>query len=143
MVADASIMMVAEGLVAGAPPAVRLLAGRRRSDGKLLFPLPQGPEGEACEPVELPTEGRLWSWTVQRFRPKTPYQDFGAEPFQPYAVGYVDLGPIIIEARLVDADPAALVIGQPMELTLTPVYPDANGRPLHAHAFRPVQENRA
>jgi len=38
--------------------------------------------------VELPPSGTLWSYTVQRFRPKSPpYR--GPEPFEPYALGYI------------------------------------------------------
>ena len=39
----------------------------------------------------FPAKARLWSWTVQRFRPKSPPYA-GPVAFEPYAVGYVDLG---------------------------------------------------
>ncbi len=35
---------------------------------------------------------------MQRIRPKPPYN--GPEPFQPFTVAYVDLGPVIVESPL-------------------------------------------
>ncbi|MDP9464054.1 MAG: OB-fold domain-containing protein [Actinomycetota bacterium] len=48
--------------------------------------------------VALPREGSVWTWTVQRFAPKAPYQS--PSPYQPYALAYVDLGPVKVESRL-------------------------------------------
>jgi uncharacterized OB-fold protein len=75
--------------------------------------------GSVTESVPLPSAGRVWSWTVQRVAPKPPYR--GPDPFEPFAVGYVDLGPVRVESRLdgkpVDAwrigEPVRLVIGEP------------------------------
>ena len=76
--------MVAHGLVAGG----RLLGGRSRSDGSYVFPMPAGPEGERFEQVELAAEGTLWSYTVQRFAPKRPYDGPSDDAsFQPFGVG--------------------------------------------------------
>jgi uncharacterized protein len=68
--------------------------------------------------VTLPTEGTLWSWTVQRIRPKPPYD--GPEEFEPYAVGYVDFGPLKVEGRLEGRAPDAWTIGTPMRLAVGP-----------------------
>ena len=48
--------------------------------------------------VALPATGSVWSCTVQRIRPKPPYE--GPDDFEPFAVGYVDLGPVRVESRL-------------------------------------------
>ncbi len=48
--------------------------------------------------TDLPARGTVWSWTVQRIAPKPPYR--GTEPYQPFVVGYVDLGPLRVESRL-------------------------------------------
>jgi uncharacterized OB-fold protein len=79
---------------------------------------------------QLARRGTLWSWTVQRFRPKSPPYT-GPEAFEPYGVGYVELpGEVRVEARLTESDPDKLEIGMEMELTLIP----------EAHfAFRPVR----
>ena len=65
----------------------------------------------------LPTTGTLWSFTTQTFAPKAPYV-VPSEGFAPFGVGYVDLGEVLVEARL-DADPGALRIGIPMRLVAT------------------------
>ena len=48
-----------------------LLGGRRKSDRKIVFPLPGGAERDFYDPVRLARDGVLWSFTVQRFRPKS------------------------------------------------------------------------
>jgi uncharacterized protein len=115
-------------------PELRLLAGRERRSGRLVFPAP--PDEEAFETVELPARGTLWSYTVQRFAPKSPpYR--GAEPFAAFAVGYVELpGALIVESPLVDVPYERLRVGLPMELTTFPLRSDAQGRVL-MFAFRP------
>lgn len=95
-----------------------LLAGRDRSDGRLVFPLPS--DVDRFDRIELPDRGSLWSFTIQRFRPKSPPYA-GPEAFQPYAVGYVALGDaIIVESRLVGAAFEDLRIGMALRLTLEP-----------------------
>jgi uncharacterized protein len=53
---------------------------------------------DAVTEVQLPNEGTVWTWTVQRFAPKPPYQS--ATPYEPFAVAYIDLGPVKVETRL-------------------------------------------
>jgi uncharacterized OB-fold protein len=131
---------LAEGLYRERDGVAHLLGGRRRSDGNIAFPLPQGAQGELYEPVELPSEGRLWSFTVQRFRPKTPYAGPGDEKdFQPYAVGYVELpGQIIVESHIKTDDFAALQIGMPMRFTLIPFRDDPDGTRVMIYGFEPA-----
>ena len=72
------------------------------------------------EPCDLGDRGLLWSWTIQAFLPKAPY-DGGETPetFQPYGVGYVEMpSGIKVEARLTVADATQLHIGMPMVLTV-------------------------
>jgi uncharacterized protein len=90
-----------------------LRAGRDRLTGRIVFPWADGRSDH--EEIALPRRGTLWSWTVQRFPPKSPPYA-GAGPFQPYAVGYVDLGVVIVEARLTGAPLDAYRIGLPMVL---------------------------
>jgi uncharacterized OB-fold protein len=117
---------------------LRLIGGRHRASGRLVFPLP--PDPGSYDPVDLPTCGTLWSYTVQRFPPKSPpYR--GPDPFAPYAVGYVELpGALIVESLLTQVDPDALRIGQPMELTTLLVRTDAGGTEVQSYAFRPLRE---
>ncbi len=132
-------VQVADNLFTGEGETTRLLAGRRRSDGKLLFPYPSGPEAENYELVELASEGTLWSWTVQRFRPKSPYDGRGGEhDFLPYAVGYIELpGELIVESRIVVDRFESLKIGLPMRITTEAYTENAAGEPVLTYAFTP------
>lgn len=130
---------VSEGLFTdGEPP--RLIGGRRRNDGKIVFPAPSGPEAQQYERIELSSQGTLWSFTVQRFRPKSPpYTGDDESSFKPFAIGYVELpGQVIVESRLVIDDFASLKIGQPMSMTLTPFARDPDGTDVLAYAFKPA-----
>ena len=92
--------------------------------------------GEQVTPVPLPRSGRLWTFTVQGFEPKPPFRG----RFEPYGVGYVDLGPVIVEARLTENDPAALTIGAVMELTAVPAFQDDDDTAVLTFAFAPAGE---
>ena len=108
---------IAEGLWSNEPEP-RLIAGRRRSDGVLVFPCPTGAAAEDYEPVALPRRGTLWSWTIQSFPPKSPPYA-GPADFAPFAVGYVQLGDaLIVQGRLTGLE--GLEIGMEMQLELIP-----------------------
>jgi uncharacterized protein len=136
------IAPIAPGLIAGSAAAPVLIGSECRRCGTVTFPR-QGacPRCTSTDVGErrLARHGTLWTWTVQRFRPKSPpYAGDEAEEFVPYAVGYVELpGEVRVEARLMESDPARLQIGMEMELTLIP----APGRQdAVTFAFRPVGE---
>lgn len=113
---------------------LRLMGGRERDSGRIVFPAPAAP---AFEPIALSPRGTLWSYTIQRFRPKSPPYA-GPEDFTPWALGYVELpGEVIVQARLVDVAFDAIRIG--MDLVLTRVALDAQAAtPLWLPAFRPA-----
>ena len=115
-----------------APP--RLVGGRDRATGRIVFPCPDDPRFEA---YPLKREGTLWSYTVQRFRPKSPpYEGPGA--FKPWALGYVELADeVIVEARLDGVAFDHIEIGMPLALAWVPLDPDA-AEPVLIPAFRPV-----
>ncbi|MCZ4589269.1 OB-fold domain-containing protein [Rhodococcus opacus] len=85
--------------------------------------------------VELPSAGTLWSYTVQSFRPKRPF--LGPDDFVPFGVGYIDLGPVIVEGRLTVNDPDQLEIGDSMTLTTMVNHRDADGSEVLTYAFGP------
>ncbi len=60
--------------------------------------------GEAATPVELSAVGQLWTWTVQRFAPKSPPYVPPADGFRPFALGYVELPEGVRIAAIVDTD---------------------------------------
>ena len=119
----------------------RLRGGRCTACGAVAFPLPSSCARCTSTDVEedlLPRRGTLWSWTVQRFPPKEPY--LLTDTFQPYGVGYVDLGDVVVESRLTTADPELLWIGEPMELQVVPFAPGGDGEQLVTFAFAPAAE---
>lgn len=128
--------LIAEGLLDTAQPP-HLVGGRRLSDGQVVFPLPR--DSREFEPCVLSREGTLWSYTVQRFCPKSPFLGAADEShFQPYAVGYIELPEVIVEARIDTDDFSTLSIGQAMRLVIVPFATDAAGAPLATYAFQPI-----
>jgi uncharacterized protein len=69
--------------------------------------------------IALPDRGTIWTWTVQRFVPKAPYQ-VPPGGFVHFAVGYVDLGEVLVESLIV-GDVDGLEIGQPVHLVRQPI----------------------
>jgi uncharacterized OB-fold protein len=95
-------------------------------------------EANDYDRVALEPVGRLWSWTIQRFRPKSPPY-VGPETFEPFAVGYVELpGQLIVEARLVNVAFEELRIGSQFRTMLTPFAEDADGTAIITYAFEPL-----
>lgn len=119
----------------------RLIGSRCGSCGILSFPRQAScPRccAAGCEPIPLGTRGTLWTWTTQEFAPKSPPYRGGVagEPFQPYAIGYVELpGEVIVESRLEARSFGALAIGMPMKLVFRPAFRDANGDEVIGYAF--------
>lgn len=128
---------VAPNLFVGCNGSTRLLVARSRMNGSYRFPRPAGAEAALYDTVELGPEGRLWSFTVQRFRPKPPFNGRGTErDFKPFAVGYVEFpDALIIEGRIVGDDFATLKIGQRMLLTTEAYRDDEAGEPVLTYAF--------
>jgi uncharacterized OB-fold protein len=86
----------------------------------------------------LPVSGRVWSWTLQAFPPKPPYRP-PSGGHRPYHVGYVDLGEVLVEARL--AVPRAEIrIGLPVRLTTVSAYQDEDGTEVVTFAFGPDRD---
>lgn len=115
------------------PP--RLLGSRCEECATVVFPTAQSCprcSKAAMAPHALADRGTVWSWTVQGFCPKPPYVP-AAGDFVPFAVGYVDLGEVIVEGHLLVA-PGQLEIGMPVRLVLEPV-PVADGGEAATYAF--------
>ncbi|MDT0572003.1 OB-fold domain-containing protein [Streptomyces sp. DSM 3412] len=123
----------------GDPP--RLVGARCSGCATVVFPrqdsCPRCSDG-TMTPRVLPVSGRVWSWTLQAFPPKSPYR-VPSGGHRPYHVGYVDLGEVLVEARL--AVPRAEIrIGLPVRLTTVPAYEDEDGTEVVTFAFRPERE---
>jgi uncharacterized protein len=123
---------IAEGLFTG-ENLPRLIGGRDPVTGRIVFPCPPGND---FEPWPLKRDGVLWSYTIQRFRPKSPPYA-GPEEFKPWAVGYVELADeTIVEARLENVAFEDIRIGMPLRLTQVQLDPQSDQSPM-IHAFEP------
>ncbi|WP_374479190.1 Zn-ribbon domain-containing OB-fold protein [Zoogloea sp.] len=127
--------------LAGGRPA--LLGSRCRACGEVYFPASHGCT-RCCttdmESYRVGSEGKLWSWTIQGFQPKAPYNGGESEAdFKPYGVGYVEMpSGVKVESRLTVADPALLAIGMPMILTLQAYRQVPGEEPVYTYAFAPA-----
>lgn len=134
---------IAEGLFTWPSDNPALLGSRCRDCGRAAFPAQDS--CTACcstdvEVEELPRQGKLWTWTVQRFMPKSPYNSGETpETFKPYGVGYVELpGAIRVEGRLTESDPEKLTIGMDMDVVFYPFRTEDDGTEIINFAFSPA-----
>ena len=96
----------------------------------------------------MPRRGRLWSWTIQGFLPKSPPYAGKRDAADVRAVrrGHVALeleddgGGVIVETRLTENDPDRLAIGMPVELVIVPFTTDDDGTEVVTFAFAPAEE---
>lgn len=133
---------VAENLFENGP-VPHLIGGRHRETGRHVFPFPDGMEAEDYDRVPLKPAGKLWSWTIQRFRPKSPPYT-GPEAFEPFAIGYVELpDQLIVETRLTGVAFDDLKIGAPFATVVIPFGSDAEGTQILTYAFAPVEGNES
>ncbi len=124
---------IAEGLFTDETPP-RLIGGRERESGRIVFPCPPG---DRFSPYPLGRTGTVWSFTIQRFRPKSPPY-LGPEAFAPFPIAYVELpGEVIVEARLAGVANEDVSVGMAVELTQIVLDPDA-ADPVLIPAFQPA-----
>ncbi|MFC4469438.1 Zn-ribbon domain-containing OB-fold protein [Streptomyces xiangluensis] len=132
--------LIDEGLFESANPP-RLTGARCSGCATVVFPrqdsCPKCSDGAMSAHV-LPVTGRVWSWTLQAFQPKSPYRP-PTGGYRPYHVGYVDLGEVLIEARL-EVPRTEIRIGLPVRLTMVTAYHDEDGTEVLTFAFRPDGE---
>jgi len=70
--------------------------------------------GDALDSTTLHPEGTLWTYTIVRYRPPGDYR--GPEPFQPFALGLVELPDGIRVMAPLAGDPDSFAIGQPLKI---------------------------
>ncbi|OCB21108.1 hypothetical protein A5674_03330 [Mycobacterium malmoense] len=122
-----------------------LQGSRRRSTGVVKFPAERpelfdaDPDVQAdIEPIELPTEGKLFTFTTQEFAPPLPYRGHRApDAFRPYLVGFIELERVLVESLIIGAESGELRIGQPM-VSCTTTFETESGESLLTYAFRPA-----
>ena len=136
---------IAEGLFTWPADKPALLASRCKQCGIAAFPVAESCmacSGQEVTVEELPSRGTLWTWTIQRFMPKTPYHsNETAETFQPYGVGYLELpGGVRVEGRLTENDPDKIQIGMTMDVVFDTWRTEENGDEIISFFFKPVDQ---
>lgn len=93
-------------------------------------------QGEDMEDIALSSYGTLYSYTIARNRPPGDYK--GPEPFEPFAIGLVELPKgIRILAPLTGCSFEELEIGMALELSVEEFCTDEEGRTVLTYKFRP------
>ena len=81
--------------------------------------------------------GRLWSCAIQDYPPPAPARY--DEPYQPYAMGVVDLDDgLRVLGRISTDDPRRLEVDVEVELVLEPLCHDEQSNALITWKFRPT-----
>lgn len=134
--------LVSEDIFAPNAKVPTLLGGISKIDGKYKFPRPTDATADDYEDVSLKREGTLWSYTVQRFPPGSPFVGItDRDRFRPFAIGYVELdGQVIVETRIVTIDFKSLKIGLPMSLVVETLERGDGDGEVSTFAFTPTQE---
>lgn len=134
--------LISEDIFAPNTGVPTLLGGKSKVDGKYKFPRPTGTMADDYEDVALKREGTLWSFTVQRFPPGSPFIGItDRSSFEPFAIGYVELADqVIVETRIVTDNFKSLKIGLPMSLVVDIQKRGDGDGEFTTFAFTPSQE---
>ncbi len=129
---DAAEVPVIEGLFRSDGDGVRLLGSRCGACATPYFPRAERCHHPDCGATDAMADaafgptGVLWSYSVQNYPPPPPARY--DEPYQPYALGVVDLDDgLRVVGRMATDDPASLAVGDFVELVLGTLYHEEDG----------------
>lgn len=98
-------------------------------------------DAKTVEEVLLGRRGRLYSYTVQAYRPPALFR---GDPWAPYAIGLVDLPEgLRVMGMLTGCEPEEIRIEMPVELLVEPLYRDEAGREVLTYKYAPSAEGAA
>ncbi|MGW2521897.1 Zn-ribbon domain-containing OB-fold protein [Streptomyces sp. NPDC001617] len=83
--------------------------------------------GGPAEAIALSGTGTLWTWTVQRYAPKSPPYVPPAAGFTPFTVGYVELPEGVRVLAVLDIRPEEAETGMTLTITAGDGVPRAVG----------------
>ena len=89
------------------------------------------------EEKELSTKGKLYSFTIQRYRPPGDYKG-PTDPFVPFPVGLVEL-PEGLRILAVLKDVEKPKIGMELEVVFEKIFSNAEGDEVIGYKFRPTK----
>ena len=94
-----------------------------------------GCEVKSVSEVLFGRRGRLYSYTVQAYRPPALFR---MEPWEPYVIGLVELPEgLRVMSMLTGLAPDDVRIDQPLELVVEPLYRDEAGRDVLTYKYAP------
>jgi len=132
----------APGLFADTKNGPRLLGSRCSNCETPYFPRSAGCHNPTCDQsqmvdAEFGPSGKIWSLSIQNYPPPPPV--VSVDPFEPFAVGMVDLAEgLRVLGRIVSDDPDAVDVGDDVELIIAPLGIDETGSEVVSWQFRPL-----
>jgi len=135
---------VMEGLFTWPADKPKLIANKCKSCNAIYFPTTfrcANPDcrGQELEEIQLPTKGKLWSYTIDYYPLPPPYKS--PKEFKPFGVGEVEFpGGMRIAGQITDCDPEKdLKIDMDMELVFEKLYDDDEGNEIIGWKFKPAK----
>jgi uncharacterized OB-fold protein len=131
-----------EGLFAETDDGPRLLGSKCRGCGAAYFPRDSVCHNPDCsdptmEDANFGPTGKIWSCAVQNYAPPPPV--LTREPYEPYAMGMIDLDDgLRVMGRIDIDDPMSVKVGGKVELVLGGLCDDDDGNEIVTWMFRPV-----
>jgi len=131
-----------DGLLSETSDGPRLLGSKCGGCGASYFPrdsVCHNPEcsDPAMEDTSFGPRGRIWSCAVQNYAPPPPVVT--EEPYEPYAVGVIDLDDgLRVIGRIDIDDPMNVKVGGNAELVVGKIGADDEGNDIVTWMFRPV-----
>jgi uncharacterized OB-fold protein len=131
-----------EGLFTETADGPRLLGSKCKECGACYFPrdtVCHNPDcGEpAMEDTSFGPTGVIWSCAVQNYAPPPPV--LTKEPFEPYAMGMIDLDDgLRVMGRIDIDDPMNAKVGGKVELVVGTLCADEEGNDIVTWMFRPI-----
>lgn len=131
---------VVPGLFVETPEGPRLLGSRCGTCGTHFFPKVGRCTNPTCRSesvhdAELGPHATLYSYTVQHYAPPPPFRF--DPPFQPFAVGLVELREGLRVISMLALPPSEVRIGMPLRLVIEPMATDDQGRAIVTWKFAP------
>lgn len=137
---DKKKVPIVEGLLTWPSDDPRLIVSRCKKCGAVLFPKAPFCPNPDCEKsrdnievVELSKKGRLYSYSQVIYKPPAPFR---MEPFEPFAIGMVDL-PEGLRVYGILTRMENLELGMEVETTVGRLYEDEENEYI-TWMFRPV-----
>jgi uncharacterized OB-fold protein len=132
----------APGLFSETDEGPRLLGSRCRGCGAVYFPKDSVCHNPDCddpstEDACFGPQGRIWSCAVQNYAPPPPVVT--EDPYEPYAVGVIDLDDgLRVMGRIDIDDPMQVQVGGRVELVVGRIGADEAGNDIVTWMFRPI-----